>query len=106
MHNSMMAYLSALFLSVACLLAGGIWLMLWTRNRAAYMLPTALSWLAFSAYFAMLAVSAGSAPVVERGEIAEVVRGWGFATGVVILAGKGMMLVAMWRSGRRRGDST
>jgi hypothetical protein len=104
----MLAFWSPLFLSIVCLLASGVWLMLWSRQRAAYMLPTALSWLAFCAYFALLAVSAGQAPVVDRGDIAPLVRVWGFIVGGVVLVGKWLLLVALWRNGKaaRREDST
>jgi len=98
---SNMAFESPLFLAISCFLAGGIWLMLWTRSRKAYMLLTAACWWAFCIYFGMIYVSAGTAPVVTRSEIAPAIRAWGFVVGALVLAGKGMMLAALWRNEAR-----
>lgn len=106
---SSLAFYSPLFLSIACFLAGGIWLMLWTRQSTRYMLPTALSWYALCVYFGMLAVSGGGAPIVERTEIAGVLRLWGFFTGALILTSKVLLLRAWWKGGkaaRRSGDNS
>lgn len=106
-HESLQAFASPLSLAVACFLASGIWLMLWTRNRNGYMLPTALSWLALCAYFGLLAVSAGDAPMTTRGEIAMPLRQWGYVAALLIIAGKGLLLRAWWRTARRKkADST
>jgi len=105
-HTSALAFYSPLALSIACLLAGGVWLMLWSRARVAYMLLAALPWWAFCAYFALLAISAGSAPVLTRGDIAETLRDWGLVVALLIVAGKFVLLRAWWRNGKARRDST
>ncbi len=101
MHPGVLAFLSSLFLSIVCFLTGGIWLMIWTRSRSGYMLPSALSWWALCIYFGMLAVSAGSAPAVTRGDIALMIRLWGFAVGALVLGAKITLLCVWWRAGRR-----
>ena len=99
-HESLHAFTSPLSLAVACFLASGIWLMLWTRNRNGYMLPTALSWLALCVYFGFMAISAGDAPMTTRGEIAMPLRQWGYVVAALIVAGKGLLLRSWWRSAR------
>ena len=107
MHGLALSFYSPLFLSVVCFLTGGVWLMLWTRSRAGYMLPSAFSWWAFCIYFGLLAVSGGVAPAVERADIALVVRLWGFVVGALVLAAKAILLAVWWRNGnRQRANST
>lgn len=99
MYDTELSFYSSLFLTVVCFLSGSIWLMIWSRNRhAIYMIPTALSWYAFSIYFAMLAISAGHKPLIERDAIINSVRGWGFVVGILILSGK-VILLRMWARG-------
>ena len=100
MHMGALAFWSSLALSVACFVAGGIWLMLWTRSRAAYMLLSVLTWWGLCVYFALLTVSAGAVPVVTRGDIAGVVRQWGFVVAALIMLAKGALLLVWRRSGR------
>ena len=100
MHMGALAFWSPLALSVACFVAGGIWLMLWTRSRTAYMLLSVLTWWALCGYFALLTVSAGAVPVVTRGDIAGAVRQWGFVVAGLIMLAKGALLVVWRRSGR------
>ena len=100
MHMGALAFWSPLALSVACFVAGGIWLMLWTRSRAAYMMLSVLTWWALCGYFALLTVSAGAVPVVTRGDIAGVERQWGFVAAFLIVAAKAGLLLVWRRSGR------
>ena len=104
MHMGALAFWSSLALSVACFVAGGIWLMLWTRSRAAYMLLSVLTWWALCGYFALLTVSAGAEPVVTRGDIAGVVRQWGFVVAGLIMLAKGALLLVWRRNGRRAAN--
>lgn len=107
MHTDTLAFFSPLFLSVACFLASGVWIMLWSLQRLPYMLLSAVPWWGLCVYFGMLAVSAGSAPVVTRADIALGVREWGIVLGVLILAGKALLLAAWWRNGNtRRGSAS
>ena len=106
MHASPLAFWSPLALSIACFIAGGIWLMLWTRSRAGYMLLSALTWWWLSVYFGLLTVSAGAAPVVTRGDITEFVRQWGIAVAGWIIAAKAALLIVWRRIGRSTSNST
>lgn len=107
MHaSSALAFWSPLILSVACFFAGGVWLMLWTRARAGYMLLSVFTWWGLSAYFGLLTVSAGAAPVVTRADMATFLRDWGFGVAGLILAAKGALLIVWRRNGRGAGDST
>ena len=99
MHASDLAFYSALFASLCMFFAAGVWLMLWTRSRRAYMLPTALCWLALCVYFGAFAVSAGTAPVVSRNDIADLMRYGLFVVGGLVVLGKVMLLRAQWRNG-------
>ena len=100
MHMGPLAFWSPLALSVACFVAGGVWLMLWTRSRAGYMLLSVLMWWALCGYFALLTVSAGAAPVVTRAVVAGMVREWGFVAAALIMLAKGALLLVWRRSGR------
>ena len=100
MHMGPLAFWSPLALSVACFVAGGVWLMLWTRSRAAYMLLSVLMWWALCGYFALLTVSAGAVPVVTRADVAGMLREWGFVAAALIMLAKGALLLVWRRSGR------
>lgn len=61
---------------------------LWRKMRYRYMLPFILGWWGMVAYWSLLAITAGPAPVIARGDIAAPIRGielimttafaWGF----------------------------
>ena len=105
MHASDLAFYSALFACLCMFYAFGVWIMLWTRARRAYMLPTALGWLALCIYFGALAVSAGAAPVVGRGDIAVWLRYGLFVVGAIVAVGKTALLLAQWRNGKARNST-
>ncbi len=99
-HSTLLSFVSPLALSVVCLWSGGVWLMLWSRQRERYMLVSALFWLGLCGYFAIGAVSAGAHPIVTRGDIAEPLRAWGLFVAALIVAGKMLLLRALWRNGQ------
>lgn len=61
---------------------------LWRKTRYRYMLPFAVGWWGMVAYWSLLAITAGPAPAIARGDIAAPIRGielimmtafaWGF----------------------------
>ena len=104
MHMCPLAFWSPLALSVACFVAGGVWLMLWTRSRAAYMLLSVLMWWALCGYFALLTVSAGAVPVVTRADVAGMLREWGFVAAALIVSAKAALLMVWRRNGRRAAN--
>lgn len=97
-HTSMLAFESPLLLSVTALVSGGIWLLLWTRTRIGYMLLLMLGWWLLCGYWSLLAISAGPAPVLSRGEIAVSVRLTGISAAAVLACGKIVMLWRWWRA--------
>lgn len=83
--------------SVAALLFGLIWLFAWRRMRYAYALLLAGGWLGLCVYWGLLAVSAGPAPVMERGAIVVPVRATLLVSMGLLLAGKLALLVLACR---------
>lgn len=69
---------------------------LWRRLRCRYMLPFALGWFGMMTYWSLLAITAGPAPAIARGDIAAPIRGieiiamtaflWGFVAQANALA--------------------
>lgn len=102
-HSPDLAFYSALYMALCTFFAFGVWLMIWARCRRAYMLPTALCWLALCIYFGALAVSAGPAPVVARTDIAIWLRYALFIVGGLVVFSKALLLLAQWRNGKARG---
>ena len=103
-HTSMLAFESPLVLALMALSSAAVWLLLWRRARAPYMLLLLAGWLGLCLYWSLLAISAGPAPVLPRADIAVAVRALGVLVALVIAAGKVCMLARMLRNGR--GDST
>ena len=103
-HTSMLAFESPLLLALMALSSSAVWLLLWKRTRARYMLLLLPGWLGLCVYWSLLAVSAGPAPVIARGDIAVAVRVLGVVVAVIMETGKVLMLLRMWRNGR--GNST
>lgn len=108
-HTGMLAFESPLLLSIVALLSGGIWLLLWTRTHIRYMLLLMAGWWLLCCYWGLLAVSAGPAPVLARGDIALSVRLTGIGAAVALAGGKAVMLWRWWRADRccrerRAGD--
>lgn len=105
----MLAFESALLLALMALSSAAVWLLLWRSTRTRYMLLLLAGWLGLCIYWAMLAISAGPAPMVARGDIAVAVRVLGIIVAAVIEAGNLLMLRQMWRNGKAQhgaGDST
>ena len=100
MHPGILAIASPLVMAIVCLWSGGVWLMLWRRNHAPYMLLTAISWLALCSYFSLLAISAGHAPIIERGDLAPFLREWLLVVALIFAGSKSLMLVMVRRSGQ------
>ena len=48
---------------------------LWRKLRCRYMLPFMLGWWGMVAYWSLLAITAGPAPAIARGDIAAPIRG-------------------------------
>jgi hypothetical protein len=51
--------------------SAAVWLLLWRRARAPYMLLLLAGWLGLCLYWSMLAISSGPAPVVDRTIVAQ-----------------------------------
>ena len=68
---------------------------LWRKMHCRYMLPFAVGWLGMTAYWSLLAITAGPAPAIARGDIAAPIRGietimmsafaWGFVAQALAL---------------------
>ena len=99
-HTSMLAFESALVLALMALSSAAVWLLLWRRSRAPYMLLLLAGWLGLCLYWSLLAISAGPAPVVDRTIVAVAVRVLGIVVALVIAAGKLCMLARMFRNGK------
>ena len=96
----MLAFESTLVLALMALSSAAVWLLLWRRARAPYMLLLLAGWLGLCLYWSLLAISAGPAPVLPRADIAVVVRALGILVALVIAAGKVCMLARMFRNGK------
>lgn len=83
--------------SIAALLFALIWLYAWRRMRYAYALLLAGGWLGLCAYWGLLAISAGPAPVIERGSIVVPVRATLLVSMALLLAGKLALLALACR---------
>ena len=101
-HTSMLAFESPLLLALMALSSVCVWLLLWLRTRAGYMLLMLPGWLLLCVYWSLLAVSAGPAPALDRGGIAVTVRVLGIAAAVLLAAGKLLLFWRMARNGKRR----
>ena len=99
-HTSMLAFESPLMLALMALSSSAVWLLLWRRSRAPYMLLLLAGWLGLCLYWSLLAISAGPAPVLPRADIAVAVRALGVLVALVIAAGKLCMLARMFRNGK------
>ena len=89
--------------SVAALLFCLIWLFAWRRMRYVYALLLAGGWLGLCAYWGMLAISAGPAPVIDRAVIVVPVRATLLASMGLLLAGKLALLTLACRLQRCAG---
>ena len=98
LHVSWGAYEVNVTASIAALLFALLWLAAWLRTRHAYMLLLAAGWAGLCVYWGMIAVSAGSAPVVSRAAIAGMIREWLLLSIALMAAGKGLWLRAAWRA--------
>lgn len=83
--------------SVVALLFALIWLFAWRRMRYAYTLLLAAGWLGLCAYWGLIAISAGPAPVIERTAIVVPVRATLLVSMALLLAGKLALLVLACR---------
>lgn len=83
--------------SITALLFCLTWLFAWRRLRYAYMLLLAGGWLGLCVYWGLLAISAGPAPVIERGAIVVPVRATLLVSMALLLAGKVAWLVMACR---------
>ena len=83
--------------SITALLFCLTWLFAWRRLRYAYMLLLAGGWLGLCVYWGLLAISAGPAPVIERGAIVVPVRATLLVSMALLLAGKVALLALACR---------
>lgn len=83
--------------SIVALLFSLIWLSAWRRMRYAYALFLAAGWLGLCVYWGLLAISAGPAPVMERGAIVVPVRATLLVSMGLLLTGKVAWLVMACR---------
>lgn len=97
MHVSQGAFVVNLIASVAALLFALLWLAAWRRTRHGYMLLLAAGWAGLCVYWGMLAVSAGSNPVIDRATIAAVIRGELLVSIALLATGKAAMLRLAWK---------
>jgi len=102
-HMTILALESPLSLAMMALLSALVWSLLWRRTRAPYMLLSVAGWVVLCLYFSLLAISAGPAPVIVRGDITQPVRVLGILAAALLAGGKLWMLWGMleWREARR-----
>lgn len=75
MHQSMLAYEAPLVCALTSFAAATLFLYAWRiRARGWYALIAVAGWLCWTVYFSLLAISAGPAPMLKRGEMVEMVR--------------------------------
>lgn len=94
MHVSWGAYEVNLVLSLAALAFALLWLIAWLRIRCSYMLLLAAGWSGLCVYWGLIAVSAGPAPFLDRGDIAPIVRSVGLVSMGIMALGKAALLRA------------
>jgi hypothetical protein len=87
-HVSWGAYEINVIASVASLLFALLWLAGWTRTRHGYMLTLAVGWVGLCAYWGLIAITAGEAPVVKRATMAPLIRGELMISMALLAAGK------------------
>ena len=100
MHASWGAYEANLWAAVCSLVFALIWLYSWWRARAAYLLLLCVGWLGLCLYFSLLAISAGTAPVIRRDEITTALRMILAASFAWLAAGKVALVWLGFRAGR------
>ncbi len=98
MHVSLGAFEVNVIASVLSLLFALLWLAAWLRTRHAYMLLLAAGWAGLCGYWGMLAITAGTAPLVSRAAITGIIREWLLLCMALLLAGKAAWLRAAWRA--------
>ena len=76
---------------------------IWRKMRSRYMLPFVLGWWGMVAYWSLLAITAGPAPVIARGDIAAPIRGIEMIMMTAFLWGFVAQAWALVRSRRGRG---
>ncbi len=82
----MLAYEAPLICALVTFAAAWLFFMSWhIRQRPWWILVAMFGWLSWTIYFALLAISAGPAPMIERGEIVPMVR-WSELIGAVLIA--------------------
>ena len=93
------AYEVNVIASVASLLFALLWLAGWRRTRHGYLLLLAAGWAGLCMYWGMIAISAGSAPLLSRAAIASVLREQLLVSIAFLVAGKLAMLRLAYRGG-------
>lgn len=109
MHTQDLAFASTTLASVLSLAFGMITIYAFVLGfRLRWLLFGAAGWLGLSIYFGLLAVSAGPAPVISRGDLAAYVRvvlivAYGlFAVHFAVLANLLLRYGALWFGGTER----
>jgi len=97
----MLAFESSLALAIMALAFAATQLLFWRQTRARYLLFWLAGWLVLCIYWSLLAVSAGPAPVIARGDIALIVRLLGLAAVFVMLSGLLLLLLCLRRNGKQ-----
>ncbi len=86
MHSSMLAFEAPLVCAMVTFAAALLFFFAWRIGaRPWYVLVAVFGWLSWTIYFALLAITAGPAPMLERGDIVAMVR-WAELIGGVLIA--------------------
>jgi len=71
----MLAYEAPLVCALTCFAAALLFAYSWAiQARPPYVLVGVAGWLAWTIYFSLLAISAGPAPMIKRGDMVDMVR--------------------------------
>ena len=87
MRSSSLAFEAPFVCSLVCFAAAILFVHAWRVQVHAWRIVlAALGWLCWTLYFALLAITAGPAPMLERGEVALAAR-WAELGGGLLLGG-------------------
>ena len=99
-HTTVLAMEVNWFAALVAVFSAASWLVMWHAQRRAYALLLAWGWIGLCAYFSLIAISAGPAPVFARADIALAVR-LILVASMALLGGGKLLLVRGWCLTRR-----